>query len=157
MGQKQIAVMKIERRITANRFETNSRARKLRNSSSVKLATFPSLFSFSFLLSLSLCLSFSLSSPLSLFSPFISVRCPFPGTHTPTSPLSLSRDCPSPFSSFFSLVRQFRYSSPPTRSSAESTVDLVDALFSCKRESASSRICALPLPTLVRKHTGRKC
>lgn len=63
MGQKQIAVMKIERRITANRFETNSRARKLRNSSSVKLATFPSLFSFSFLLSLSLCLSFSLSSP----------------------------------------------------------------------------------------------
>lgn len=156
MGQKQIAVMKIERRITANRFETNSRARKLRNSSSVKLATFPSLFSFSFLLSLSLSPSLSLF-PLSLFSPFISVRCPFPGTHTPTSPLSLSRDCPSPFSSFFSLVRQFRYSSPPIRSSAESTVDLVDALFSCKRESASSRICALPLPTLVRKHTGRKC
>lgn len=62
----------------------------------------------SFFLYLYLLLSLSLF-PLSLFSPFISVRCPFPGTHTPTSPLSLSLETvllPSPpfFPSYASFV-----------------------------------------------------
>lgn len=92
MGQKQIAVMKIERRITANRFETNSRARKLRNSSSVKLATFPSLFSFSFLLSLSLSPSLSLSlPPLFIFSFYFRTLPVSRDAYTNFSSLSLSR------------------------------------------------------------------
>lgn len=92
VGQKQIAVMKIERRITANRFETNSRARKLRNSSSVKLATFPSLFSFSFLLSLSLSPSLSLSSPSLYFLLLFPYVARFQGRiHQLLLSLSLSR------------------------------------------------------------------
>lgn len=155
VGQKQIAVMKIERRITPNRFETNSRARKLRNSSSVKLGTFPSLFSFSFFL------SFSLTLPLSIF--FFYFRT-----------LPVSRDAYTNFSSpsllytrlSFSLLLPFFFSYAPVsllllppstfppipyplllalRPRAPS---LVDALFSSaneRRESASSRICVLSL------------
>lgn len=102
--------MKIERRITANRFETNSRARKLRNSSSVKLATFPSLFSFSFLLSLSLSPSLSLSlPPLFIFSFYFRTLPVSRDAYTNFSSLSLSLETvllPSPpfFPSYASFV-----------------------------------------------------
>lgn len=154
--------MKIERRITPNRFETNSRARKLRNSSSVKLGTFPSYSP-----SLSFFLSF-LSLPLSIF--FFYFRT-----------LPVSRDAYTNFLSFSSLYETvllpspsffFSYASfvtpsfppiplsPPTCSSAESTIAGRCSFFLCKRAPRERKLAdlrALPLPTLVRKHTGRKC
>lgn len=145
--------MKIERRITPNRFETNSRARKLRNSSSVKLGTFPSYSP-----SLSFFLSFPLSPSLYFLLLFPYVACFQGRVHQLPLFLFSIRDCPSPFSFFFFFVRQFRYSPcpPPSLPSPYPLLlalrprapSLVDALFSSaneRRESASSRICVLSL------------
>lgn len=91
-------------------------------------------------------LLFFLSLSLSLFSSFISVRCPFPGTRTPTSSPSLLFETvllPSP--PFF-FVRQFRYSSPPTCSSAESTIAGRCSFFlqtSTERAQARGFACSL--------------
>lgn len=101
--------MKIERRITPNRFETNSRARKLRNSSSVKLGTFPSYSP-----SLSFFLSFPLSPSLYFLLLFPYVACFQGRVHQLPLFLFSIRDCPSPFSFFFFFVRQFRYSLLPS-------------------------------------------
>lgn len=142
--------MKIERRITPNRRDKQA-SEELRNNSPVKLATFPSFYLFLF---------------LSFF--FFYVRC---FSQTRTTSILLFRASRLKLFSFFSqfyffpfpppLVRRFRYS-PTLLSSVESSgkLPLVDALFSCKqapRERKLANLRATFLPTLVQKHTGRKC